>query len=443
MLQTIYTRPIFTLARVIVGFIFNRFLPPVLMPIIGVGFTLVNSILTRFGAVTLLQTTYALFHLFVRSLPLTQANMLRFMRTLLPEAVVVTIELLSSFWINILKHRVVMTFISGFLIAFGWIAIISPTIVLRLFLGTIFGAMGIVWNASLASIEPLHKLALKTYGFLDKWGIKLPYPDEVKHDSYKILSYLGIVLLGLFGIAMTIVILENQPDIITPQTPTYYDWFLSRGIINSFYNTYININNYLYQISGTPEYLMSKMLMNSLYGKFGMDLHIYSYQLDRKSKYSNIKNNVYTEFIELQGDFVLVGAENKDENKWLDINIAIASAVTANARIFMSQFLNSPRRTGDVYYMDTDSIFCSKPLHPKWVHKELGGMKLEHTLKDFVANSSKSYSGINIDGTSFTKMKGAKGIGNFDMINKLLETGIPIKTFSIKVSFIQEKSTNK
>ena len=227
-----------------------------------------------------------------------------------------------------------------------------------------------------------------------------------------------------------------------------YEYKMYRGFLFKPVSIFKSYVNYFYNmkkssLSGTPEYLMSKMLMNSLYGKFGMDLHIYSYQLDRKSKYSNIRNNVYTEFIELQGDFVLVGAENKDENKWLDINIAIASAVTANARIFMSQFLNSPRRTGDVYYMDTDSIFCSKPLHPKWVHKELGGMKLEHTLKDFVANSSKSYSGINIDGTSFTKMKGAKGIGNFDMINKLLETGIPIKTFSIKVSFIQEKSTNK
>ena len=121
MLQTIYTRPIFTLARVIVGFIFNRFLPPVLMPIIGVGFTLVNSILTRFGAVTLLQTTYALFHLFVRSLPLTQANILRFMRTLLPEAVVVTPPLIArqtgkrscgSNWTEVLlflKHRRCLT----------------------------------------------------------------------------------------------------------------------------------------------------------------------------------------------------------------------------------------------------------------------------------------------------------------------------------------------
>ena len=54
-------------------------------------------------------------------------------------------------------------------------------------------------------------------------------------------------------------------------------------------------------------------------------------------------------------------------------NVAIASAVTAYARIHMIQFKNNE----NCFYTDTDSIFTDKPLDIKFMGKEIGLMKDE------------------------------------------------------------------
>jgi len=60
-----------------------------------------------------------------------------------------------------------------------------------------------------------------------------------------------------------------------------------------------------------------------------------------------------------------------------NVNIAIASAVTAYARIHMSQFKNSPLLP-NLYYTDTDSAYFDGPL-PDYMKdpKRLGALKLE------------------------------------------------------------------
>ncbi len=54
-------------------------------------------------------------------------------------------------------------------------------------------------------------------------------------------------------------------------------------------------------------------------------------------------------------------------------NVAIASAVTAYARIHMIPF----KTLDSCYYTDTDSVFLVKPLDNKLIGKELGLMKDE------------------------------------------------------------------
>ena len=56
--------------------------------------------------------------------------------------------------------------------------------------------------------------------------------------------------------------------------------------------------------------------------------------------------------------------------------MAIGAAVTANARIYMTQFKNNPDLK--LYYSDTDSIFTDKPLPDYLVNEtRLGSFKLE------------------------------------------------------------------
>ncbi len=53
-------------------------------------------------------------------------------------------------------------------------------------------------------------------------------------------------------------------------------------------------------------------------------------------------------------------------------NVAIASAVTSYAWMYMHQF-----KDNKVFYSDTDSIITSKPLSKKWLNSEIGSLKNE------------------------------------------------------------------
>src|ERR1700674_212937 len=50
-----------------------------------------------------------------------------------------------------------------------------------------------------------------------------------------------------------------------------------------------------------------------------------------------------------------------EQGNFANVNIAIASAVTAYARIHMSQFKNNPSFP-NLYYTDTDSLYFDGPL---------------------------------------------------------------------------------
>jgi len=84
-----------------------------------------------------------------------------------------------------------------------------------------------------------------------------------------------------------------------------------------------------------------------------------------------------------------------------NINIAIAAAITAIARIHKSQFKNN--KDYNLYYSDTDSIYIDKPLNNKG--KELGLMKLEYICDDAIFLAPKVYSLITDSGV-IKKIKG-------------------------------------
>lgn len=85
----------------------------------------------------------------------------------------------------------------------------------------------------------------------------------------------------------------------------------------------------------------------------------------------------------------------------LDVNIAIASAITAYARIKMSIFKNNPNFK--LYNSDTDNIVINKPLPEELVGKELGLMKLEHVIKKAVFLAPKVYGIIEENGNEIKK----------------------------------------
>lgn len=206
---------------------------------------------------------------------------------------------------------------------------------------------------------------------------------------------------------------------------TWNDWIFSEEMYNAMKFGYkftvlngyefnkgdIGFNKYvknMYDLrmeypKGSAMNITAKLLSTSLYGKFGMSnettkvIILDNNFLDTKGNNILDKfNNDITDIIKLENHTVLI--VNKKVNSTLDknfisnnpgdvfhatdVNVAIASAITAYARIHMSQYKNNPNFK--LYYSDTDSIIIDSLLPNEMIGTNLGQMKLEYTIKNAI-----------------------------------------------------------
>ena len=158
-----------------------------------------------------------------------------------------------------------------------------------------------------------------------------------------------------------------------------------------------------------PMNYIAKILMNSLYGRFGM--------ADTFNEINIIDEDLLSEFIDNHLEYKIIdmikfdnkylvqyqSLEKIDDNN-MNINIAIASAITSYSRIHMSQFKN--RNDYKLFYSDTDSIYINKKLDENQINdKELGKLKLELTADKAIFISPKVYCLVSND-TTVMKVKG-------------------------------------
>lgn len=200
--------------------------------------------------------------------------------------------------------------------------------------------------------------------------------------------------------------------------------FLAGYLFESEYlfNNYIDsVNQIKIEASkGSPNYLIAKLLMNALYGRFGMSPYLLKHRLLDEEALSELANNIGIENIQTMIDFNKSSIVSFQElfSKTAKSNIAVALAISAYGRIHMSQFLNHPAFTGKLYYMDTDSVFCEKELPAYMISdKELGLMKLENVFNSFRSIGPKVYGGETVDGKDLIKVKGFKGILDYLDLN--------------------------
>jgi len=166
-----------------------------------------------------------------------------------------------------------------------------------------------------------------------------------------------------------------------------------------------------------PLNLTAKLLLNSLYGRFGMDdsfpdITIFDSKNLFNTWFSENNENVFGT-IEL-GDKLLVQHrnENKFEHTMLysnlethNVSIGIAAAITAYARIHMSQFKNNPLI--NLYYSDTDSIYTDSDIESSLIdNKVLGKLKLENICNKAIFLTPKVYCLLTETGEFIHKVKG-------------------------------------
>ena len=137
---------------------------------------------------------------------------------------------------------------------------------------------------------------------------------------------------------------------------------------------------------------ISKLLQNSLYGLFGRKQEIIeTLTINRSDIHMYIVTNVIKTIIPIDEyrctilmvkniNFDMVRELNlnfslgiKEYSKTINSNVAIASAITAYARIHMIPF----KVDHNTKYTDTDSIFTTKKLPDSLIGKDLGLMKDE------------------------------------------------------------------
>lgn len=193
----------------------------------------------------------------------------------------------------------------------------------------------------------------------------------------------------------------------------------------NIFKAYIQV---LYEIKkntpkSDPMYLISKLLMNSLYGRFGMTANLPKHSIfNNKDLLKDLKNkdNEILDIIELGDDVTLVSYNENIVNDSFDddqanINVAIAAAIPAFGRIVMSKYLGD--NDLKIWATDTDSLITDVELPTS---NELGDLKLEAKYDEACFIAPKVYGGILSDGSSFTKVKGYKNYLEYLELKKLL-----------------------
>ncbi len=160
--------------------------------------------------------------------------------------------------------------------------------------------------------------------------------------------------------------------------------------------------NHFYQIKKSAtgsKREIAKLYLNSLYGKFGQKHYQKSYQL---LKNDDEKDIVLSKKYKLKSNPLIL--------QYPFIHSEIAGMITSYARLELYLLIE---RAGpeNVYYCDTDSIITSTKLK---TGNEIGEIKLEHKIKNFIALSPKFYSIKDENDQEFNFMKGFNNKMDFD-----------------------------
>ncbi|XP_074362916.1 DNA polymerase-like [Apium graveolens] len=151
-----------------------------------------------------------------------------------------------------------------------------------------------------------------------------------------------------------------------------------------------------------------KILMNSLYGRFGINPKMTITEICDQDRYNQIlRMDAFINGDTLNEDTHVVNfIKDLSTDGWeppKNAAVQIAVAITACARIYMYPHISRE----DCYYTDTDSIVLGNPLSDEWISSSvLGKFKLEDQIASGVFLAPKSYCYITIDGQDVIKHKG-------------------------------------
>jgi len=171
-------------------------------------------------------------------------------------------------------------------------------------------------------------------------------------------------------------------------------------IFREFVDYYYNIKK---NSSGAKKFI-AKLMLNSLYGKFGQHRELDTFEVSEDSPY------MYLPYLNLARVKTLSYAKY--------IHSEIAGLITSYARLRLYSLFERAGKE-NIYYCDTDSVITSKELNTS---DKLGDIKNEDNIKSFIAINPKVYAYITTDNSKIViKAKGldAKALKYQDFENAL------------------------
>jgi len=171
-------------------------------------------------------------------------------------------------------------------------------------------------------------------------------------------------------------------------------------IFREFVRHYYDIKKHS---SGAKKFI-AKLMLNSLYGKFGQHRELDTFEVSEDSPY------MYLPYLNLTRVKTLSYAKY--------IHSEIAGLITSYARLRLYSLFERAGKE-NIYYCDTDSIITSKELSTS---DALGDIKNEDNIKSFIAINPKVYAYITTDNSKIViKAKGldAKALKYQDFENAL------------------------
>ena len=278
---------------------------------------------------------------------------------------------------------------------------------------------------------------------------KITAPDDIKHpiiqthvkinNMVRTIAPIGTWTDMLFSLEMDNAIkLGYEFEILWGYTFEKEEIF--KDYVDFLYSLRLN-----YPKSDPMNYI-AKILLNSLYGRFGMDDNFSNINVIHKDYLADFENKFFDQIEEKidLGDHMLLFFNKLESNEEIisthNVSIAIASAITAYARIHMSQFKNNP--DFKLYYSDTDSIYIDKPLPESMINDTiLGKMKLEYILYKAIFLAPKVYYLETVDNKVIYKVKGLKHeiVLTYDDFDSLLSRESYIQKYQFKwLKFLSE-----
>ena len=153
-----------------------------------------------------------------------------------------------------------------------------------------------------------------------------------------------------------------------------------------------------------------KILMNSLYGRFGINPKSTITEVSDEDRYKHLIRHSELIFGDMLSENNYIVAYHSNTGTGPDYwnppknsAVQLAAAITASARIYMYPYISRE----DCYYTDTDSVVLGQPLPKEVISSSvLGKFKLEDRVMKGYFLAPKSYFYITIDGTNVLKYKG-------------------------------------